>query len=67
MQQNEQTFEKAPATAYETLTVEQTANALATDVENGLSSEEAQRRLEKYGPNKLQEKKKKTWIIYTLT
>ena len=62
MQQNEQTFEKAPATAYETLTVEQTANALATDVENGLSSEEAQRRLEKYGPNKLQEKKKKSWI-----
>ena len=49
-------------TAYETMTVEQSAQALQTDLENGLTTEEAQRRLEKYGPNKLQEKKKKSWI-----
>ena len=49
-------------TAYETMTVEQSAQALQTDLENGLTTEEAQRRLQKYGPNKLQEKKKKSWI-----
>lgn len=32
---------------------------LETDVKNGLSNEEAQKRLEKYGENKLEEKKKK--------
>ena len=62
MKQSEQTFEKVPTTPYETLTVEQTVAALETDVENGLSSAEAKRRLEKYGPNKLQEKKKKSWL-----
>ncbi|MBE5753534.1 MAG: cation-translocating P-type ATPase [Clostridiales bacterium] len=62
MKQSEQTFEKVPTTPYETLTVEQTVKALETDVENGLSSAEAKRRLEKYGPNKLQEKKKKSWL-----
>ena len=50
-----------PQSAFETLTVEQTAQLLETDVEKGLTSEEAKARLEKYGPNKLQEKPKKTW------
>ena len=50
------------ATAYETMTIQQSAQALQTDLENGLTSEEAKRRLEKYGPNKLQEKKKKSWL-----
>ena len=48
--------------AYESLTVNQTAEALSTDIDKGLSEEEAKIRLEKYGPNKLQEKKKKHWI-----
>ena len=47
---------------YETFSIESTASKLETNVETGLSSEEAQRRLELYGPNKLEEKKKKTWI-----
>ena len=48
--------------AYESLTIQQTTEALQTDVEKGLSTEEAKKRLEKYGPNKLQEKKKKSWL-----
>ena len=47
---------------YETLTTAQTAEALQTDLEKGLTSEEAKARLEKYGPNKLEEKKKKGWF-----
>lgn len=50
------------AIAYETLTVKQTEEALGTDIEKGLTSDEAKLRLEKYGPNKLEEKKKKSWI-----
>ena len=48
---------------FETLTSEQTSEYFETDVENGLTSEEAKRRLEKFGPNKLEEKKKKSWIV----
>ena len=33
---------------------------LATHLEKGLSGSEVQKRAEKYGPNKLKEKKKKT-------
>ena len=47
---------------YESLTINETKDALATDLESGLTNEEAASRLEKYGPNKLQEKKKKSWI-----
>ena len=47
---------------FETFTVEKTSSELNTNVETGLSEEEAKVRLEKYGPNKLEEKKKKTWI-----
>ena len=32
----------------------------------GLSSEEAQKRLEEYGPNELKEEKKKTWLVMFL-
>lgn len=52
-------------------------NELGTTIENGLSSSEVQSRQEKYGPNQLQGKKKKTvfqlfiaqlkdWLIYVL-
>lgn len=49
-------------TKFETLTIEQTEQVLETNAENGLTADEAQARLEKFGPNKLQEKKKKSWI-----
>mgnify|MGYP002523690743 CR=1 FL=1 len=48
--------------AYETCSKEQTISNFETDPIKGLSSEEAQIRLQKYGPNKLEEKKKKSWI-----
>ena len=47
---------------FETISQEQTVSVLLSDSENGLSSDEAKARLEKYGPNKLEEKKKKSWI-----
>lgn len=48
--------------AFETLTVKQTEEALKTNTKTGLSEEEAKIRLEKYGKNQLEEKKKKSWI-----
>lgn len=48
--------------AFETLTSKQIEEGLKTDFKKGLSSEEAKKRLEKFGPNKLEEKKKKSWI-----
>ena len=47
---------------FETKTISQIKSELDTDLENGLSNEEANKRLLKYGPNKLAEKKKKSWI-----
>ena len=49
-------------TSFETLSKEETIKFLDTDPKKGLSEEEAKIRLEKYGPNKLQEKKKKSAI-----
>lgn len=48
--------------SFETLSKEETVKHFNTDVEKGLTEEEAKIRLEKYGPNKLQEKKKKSAI-----
>lgn len=48
--------------AFETLSKEDTVKHFDTDVEKGLTEAEAKARLEKYGPNKLQEKKKKSAI-----
>ncbi|MBQ9266131.1 MAG: cation-translocating P-type ATPase [Bacilli bacterium] len=48
--------------AFETLTSKEVEEALQTDHQKGLSREEAKARLEKFGPNKLQEKKKDSWI-----
>ena len=47
---------------FETISKEETVSIFNTDVEKGLTSEEAKARLEKYGPNKLEEKPKKSWI-----
>ena len=48
--------------AFETLNNKQLAEAFETDLEKGLTSEQAKTRLEKNGENKLAEKKKKSVI-----
>ena len=58
----EQVKEKSKEILYETLTVDQTVEALQTDFKKGLTQVEAEERLKKYGPNKLEEKKKDSWI-----
>ena len=59
MEENKETSKEV---CYETLSPKQVEEALQTDLENGLTSEEAKKRLEKYGENKLEEKKKKSPI-----
>ncbi len=48
--------------AYETYSNKDTIESLNTNIEKGLTSKEAEERLSKFGPNKLEEKKKKSWI-----
>jgi len=48
--------------SFETISDSEVLKALESDSEKGLSSEEAKDRLAKFGPNKLEEKKKKSWI-----
>lgn len=47
---------------FETKSSNQTIEELSSNSENGLTSNEASLRLEKYGQNKLEEKKKKSWV-----
>ena len=54
--------EAAKSIAFETLNNKQLAEAFETDLEKGLSSEEAKIRLQRNGENKLAEKKKKSVI-----
>ncbi len=46
---------KISNTKWHTKSIEQTAEALGTDLKRGLTAREAQARLEKFGPNELQE------------
>ncbi len=48
--------------SYESFTIEQAINALETNSKSGLTNAEAKKRLERDGFNKLDEKKKKSWI-----
>jgi Ca2+-transporting ATPase len=48
------------------LEIEEATKALEADLTKGLSSDEAELRLEKYGRNELEEKKKKTILIMLL-
>ena len=54
--------ETTKSIAFETLNNKQLAEAFETDLEKGLTSEQAKTRLEKNGENKLAEKKKKSVI-----
>ena len=47
---------------FETVSAVESLKALESDAEQGLSEEEASDRLAKFGPNKLEEKKKKSWV-----
>ena len=47
---------------FETVSDSEVLKALESDPEKGLSEQEAKDRLAKFGPNKLEEKKKKSWI-----
>ena len=55
-------MDKVKIKNYETISSKDSVSFLLSDAEKGLSESEAKARLEKYGPNKLQEKKKKSWI-----
>ena len=59
---NVDNYEQIEERDYETLSNEETLRVLETNVEKGLTSEEAEKRLNKYGPNKLKEQPKKSWI-----
>ena len=48
---------------WHSFTVEETLSELKTDIEKGLTADEAKGRFEKYGPNKLPESKKKSAIL----
>ena len=51
-----------PEKQFETVSDSDVLKLLETDAEQGLSEQEAADRLAKFGPNKLQEEKKKSWI-----
>ena len=48
--------------SFETISDSEVLKTLESNPSKGLTSEEAKERLAKYGPNKLEEKKKKSWI-----
>lgn len=52
---------------FEAMSVSEALETLETNKDTGLSSEEAARRLEKYGKNELTEKKKKPWYLVFLS
>lgn len=51
----------------ETLSAQKTCEAFETDSVNGLTEEEAAKRLDLFGKNKLEEKKKKPWFLVFLS
>ncbi len=55
-------MEEIKNTQFETKSSQDAVSFLVSDAEKGLSESEAKARLEKYGPNKLEEKKKKSWV-----
>ena len=55
-------MEEFKKTQFETKSSSDSVSFLLSNEEKGLSEAEAKIRLEKYGPNKLEEKKKKSWV-----
>lgn len=58
----EKSMAETPKIASESLSVKDAETLFGTNLETGLSEEEAKARLEKYGQNKLKQKKKDSWI-----
>ncbi|MGV8120488.1 MAG: cation-translocating P-type ATPase [Candidatus Xenobiia bacterium LiM19] len=52
---------------WHSLTVKETADTLQTDLSQGLSAEEAEKRLRHFGPNEVPRKKKKSLILLFLS
>ncbi|HNX73410.1 MAG TPA: cation-translocating P-type ATPase [Spirochaetales bacterium] len=52
--------------SWHTKSIEETVDELRTNAETGLSSAEAQKRLELYGPNRLKEKRRKSTFVLFL-
>lgn len=55
-------MEELKTTQFETVSDSESLKLLESDSEKGLSEQEAADRLAKFGPNKLQEEKKKSWV-----
>ena len=53
--------------SFERLDIKETEATLKTDLENGLKSEEVEKRQAEYGKNELVEKKRKSWIMIFLS
>ena len=67
MKKIENSSYQTPASfSYHAQPVSEVADELFSDSENGLSSKEAQQRLAKYGPNRIQEGKKTPFVIKLL-
>jgi len=56
LKEGQNTEVSSPQSAWHTKTIEEVAEALGTDLKRGLTAQEAQARLEQYGPNELQER-----------
>ncbi|NMB56207.1 MAG: cation-translocating P-type ATPase [Leptolinea sp.] len=61
-EKEDQVIKKEKFPSYSTATIDEALKSLDVSLENGLSSSEVSARIEKYGPNQLQEAPKRTFL-----